>query len=263
MTQCTSIKSKKNFFLQCTHKCEDNNTLCKKHLRHKNIILFDKKKLNPLNSLNDTDPFSFDKIFYEENGKKILCRNIKSSQLFTYIITLNGKEYQRTLIADTIKNIVEKNLVEPFSQVKFPDEIINDAKAFLAKVKFKKEKVNSKTEIKLNIMKLIDKFSELGYIINYEWLSKLKKTNYITWYNEVSHIWLNLQKDLPLNTILIIYGDTSLPFINHEVPNYINNLYKFFVSFAENNYMAGMILLYALSWASKDVKLAYPDLTYN
>jgi hypothetical protein len=260
MTRCLSIKSKKDLFSQCNLlKCADGD-FCKKHSTQKQITLYNPNLLNPLNSLNDIDPLTFDKIYYEENNKRHMCRGIKISHLFTYKLNINDKFYQRTLTAESIKNIIDKGkLIDPFSQVEFPEEIINNAKSFLAKLKFKVAKLSPKMEQKLLIMNLIDFFAELGFIIHVDWIEKLKKNHFICWNNEITHLWNNLRKDnLPLTQL--IYYQPNLPHYDYEKKDYIKNLLSFFIDLSKTHVMGCMIVLSALSWISKDVKNAYPDL---
>jgi hypothetical protein len=259
MTRCLSVKSKKDCFHQCSREVFVV-PFCKKHSLQKKPILFDANKLNPLNSLNDMDPINFEKIYYEENGVKTLCRGVNINKLFTYKIYINNKDYQRTLTADTIKSLIEKNkLIDPFSQIIFPDDVVSNAKTFITKMKFKKEKLSPKMEKKLLIMQLIDKFGEIGFIINFDWIDKLKKPNYICWYNEITHIWTNLKKD-NLTLALLIYEEQNIPYYHNNTVDYINIVLKFFTMLTEKHTMGCMIVLYGLSWISKDVKSAYPDL---
>lgn len=260
MTRCLSIKSKKDCFNQCNlMKCADGD-FCKKHLLQKQRILYDETLLNPLDSLNDMDPINFDKIYYEENNKRHMCRGIKISHLFTYKMNINGKFYQRTLTAESIKNLIDKGkLVDPFSQVPFSEEILKNAKVFLSKIKFKTMKLSPKMEQKQLIMNLIDFFAEVGFLINVEWIEKLKKNNFISWQNEISHLWNNLRKDNFAITQLI-YPQINLPQYDHEHKDYIKTLLNFFIKLSETHIMGCMIVLSALSWISKDVKNAYPDL---
>jgi hypothetical protein len=224
---CHSVKSKKALYERCNKKTKDNHNFCHYHLKQNKKILYDINTLNPLNSLNDTDIISLEKIYYLDGTKKILAREIKFEYLFTYKITVNNKEYQRTLNILSMKELIDSNiLIEPFSNVPFTSDIIEEAKKCISLLKIPKRKISLKEKKNILITKLVSKFENVGYIIQTDWINDMNKLAYIKWYNEVIYLWKDFRND-NLDLALHIYPNLDLPIII-ENSNYIINALTLF-----------------------------------
>lgn len=259
MSKCISIKSKREFFIQCTGKACQETGLCKKHQKYKKIIEFNPNTLNPFDSLNDTDPITLDKIYYEENGKKKLSKDIDPKYLFTYRIKIKDKLYQRTLVAKTIKSILDKQLPEPFTTVPFPENVILDAMKFLYNLGINKEKYRLVIEKELMINSIINKFKEIGYEIEFDWIYNLSETDYSLWYSEIINLW-NEMYFTHIEVAKSIYPNENFPNFYYFDNNFIYKILKFYNEICTKNTMGIMLVLTSLAWVSNSVKESYPHL---
>lgn len=256
---CTSVKSKKELFNKCQRKCIEGSEYCSIHFKQKNIIKYDSNRLSPLNSNNDIDIISLEKIHYLENGKRMLSREIKPEHLFTYIINVDGKNFQRTLNIISMKNLIDTNhLRDPFSNVSFPLNVINEAKEMIKFLKIKKKKLNKKEQINILINNLIEKFQEIGYIIHPEWIKNMKKIDYIKWFNEVHYLWKEFRHD-HIDIVLNIYPSLDLPHFT-ENKDFELKVLQLHYDLTTLNIMGTMIVLTALAYSNEVVKLNYPDI---
>lgn len=259
MTKCISIKSKREFFIQCSSKACKDNSLCKKHTKYKNIVPFDPATLNPFESLNDTDPITLDKIYYEENGKKKLSKDIDPKYLFTYRIKIKDKMYQRTLMAKTIKSIIDKKLPEPFTTIPFPEDVLLKAMKFLYNLGINKDKYRLVIEKESLINNIIDKFKEIGYEIEFEWIYTLSESDYSMWYSEIINLWNELYIT-HVEVAKSIYTNESFPNFYYFDNNFIYKILKFYNELILKNTMGIMLVLTSLAWVNNNVKEAYPHL---
>jgi len=261
--QCASIRSIKDPYHQCPGMCKGHPTLCPRHSRAKKARLFDSNILDPLVSINDTDPVTLDKIWFEENGKKRLCRTMKPGQLFSYKTIVNGKEYQRTLLLTSIRDLLAKKiLTDPFTNEKFSEEFLAMAREKIS-LQFPAKTMSKKDRIRILNLSIIDRFRNIGYIINPDWVLEMRSVHVLGWYNEVSLLWNRFRQDTDPEYVNHVYPPGVLLPIHYQ--NRISKdtllmLLKNIDSFAGSHYMASMIAIHALAWVSNEVKIAYPDL---
>lgn len=255
--RCKSVKSRNNPFEKCERvACE--NGLCKSHYKYKNIIFYDPVKLNPLNSENDTDPVSLEKIYEQVGKNKKICQPYRS--LFTYTMTIGDKSYQRTLQLVSLQQLLLNNILkDPFSNQPFPNDILERARKEIAKLPSARTQ-NRKEQQKMRMNLILDKFQSLGYYINPEWVSSKQRTFFITWLNEVNHLWIIFRNENP-EAAPYIYPNgvlNDIPF-HAPTPEVILNITSRLVDFM-SSMMGIMIVLSALAYISEDVKRSYPDL---
>jgi len=256
---CKSVKNKKVLYERCNKKTINNQDFCNYHLKHINKIIYDSNTLNPLDSLNDIDIISLEKIYFMEGTKKVLAREIKPEYLFTYKITVNNKEYQRTLNILTIKDLIESNiLIEPFSNVPLTLDIINNAKKQISILKIPQKKISIIEKKKILINNLLSKFENLGYIVHTEWVNAINRFGFIKWYNEVIYLWKDFRNE-NLELALHIYPNLDLPIII-ENSNYIINILTLFNELCTSNHMGTMIVFSGLVWSNENIKQHFPDI---
>lgn len=259
MELCLSIKSKKEPYEQCPRKPNGKSTFCHIHKKQKNIVLFNSEELSPLQSTNDTDIISLEKIYYYENGKPVLAREIKKEYLFTYKINVCGQEFQRTLNILSIKSLIDaKHLIDPFSNVPFTEDIINRAQDMIKRLNIKTPKVSKKEKKSLLINGLITKFQEIGYIIHPEWIIKMKKIDYIKWYNEVVYLWKEFRNDY-IDLALSIYPALDLPHFS-ENSTFELSVMQLFLDLTASSIMGTTIVLSGLAYSNQTIKNYYPDI---
>jgi len=212
---CTSVKSKNDLYTKCKRKTCDNSDFCSIHLKQKKKILFDSNRLSPLDSCNDTDIVSLERIYYLENNKRVLAREIKQNFLFTYKIEVNGQIFQRTLNILSMKSLIDcKLLKDPFSNVPFPEEVINEAKEKIKNLKIKEKKLTKTEQKSILITNLLRKFEEVGYIIHPEWIINMKKNDQFKWYNEVVYLWKDFRID-HVDVAINMFPSLDLPHISN------------------------------------------------
>jgi hypothetical protein len=257
--KCKSVKNKRILFEQCSNKVSHNSEFCHYHNKQKNKIIYNTDTLNPLNSLNDTDIISLEKIYYIEDEKKIMAREIKPEYLFTYKITVNKKEFQRTLNILTMKDLIELNLLtEPFSNVPFTSEIIDKAKKVISLLKLPIKKLTIKEKKNILINNLISRFETIGYIIEPKWIIQINKLGYVKWYNEVVYLWKELKHDNE-DVAIHIYPTLDLPIILDN-SNYIINVLTLLNELSHSNYMGINIVFSALVWSQEHIKQQFQNI---
>ena len=146
--RCHSVVNRKHWYVQCDRECLQNEMYCKHHSKQKSIIHYDPSELNPLESVNNIDIINLEKIYdvCTVTGERKLREGYHAHDLFSYIMIINGKKYQRTLQMDTLKQLFEKEmLIDPFSNLPFPEDIIERAKHKLNR-HVSKEKPKTKKE---------------------------------------------------------------------------------------------------------------------
>ena len=256
MEQCIAVKNKVSIYERCPHKALENSEFCKKHSK-KTSTVYDPNVLNPLNSENEVDIVSLEKITITKNGVKVLANEIKPNHLFTYLITVNGKVFQRTLSILTIKRLIETSyLIEPFSQVPFPEQVIQRAKEMLLKLKFPNINKTIKEKINVNINRLITKFQEIGYYINIDILAKMKKREFISWYYEFKDFYWKEFRNFNIDVALIIYPQLDIP--NIELS--ILAITDLMVELVSNSLQGVQLVLQSLAQVNKKIKELYSDL---
>jgi hypothetical protein len=257
--KCKSVKNKRVLYEQCLNKISNNSEFCNYHYKQKNKKIYNTDTLNPLNSLNDIDIISLEKIHYYEGDKKVIAREIKPEYLFTYKITVNEKEFQRTLNILTMKDLIELNLLtEPFSNVPFTSEIITDAKKVISLLKLPTKKITLKEKKNILINNLISKFETIGHIIESKWIIQINKLGYIRWYNEVIYLWKEFKYD-NADIAIHIYPSLDLPIILDN-NNYIINVLTLFNELSNSNYMGINIVFSALVWSQEHIKQQFSNI---
>lgn len=258
-SNCISVKSKNDFFTRCNRKKVNNSDLCSIHVKQKKCILYDPNKLSPIDSCNDTDIVSLERIYYIENNVKILAREIKPNLLFSYKIDVCGQTFQRTLNILTMKCLIDSNhLKDPFSNVPLPNEVIENAKEMIKILKLKSKKLTKTEQKNILFTNLIRKFEEIGYIIQIDWLINMKKNDLIKWYNEVIYLWNDFRSEY-IEIAITMYPALDLPKVA-ENKDFELNVLKLFSDITISNIMGIMIVLSALSFSNEKVKSHYPDI---
>ena len=230
------------------------------HARQSKPIVFDPCVLNPLNSENDTDPISLEKI-YEEDLQGVRQISSRTHDLFTYVMESGGKKYQRTLQLSSLRDLLKNNITkDPFSNEPFPEEVINRARARVEGASaVRRRSYNEEHNMRMN--RIIDFFQRIGYIINPTWVCLERKSFFLSWYHEVNHLWLSFRRDNP-EVSVHVFPAGILPYINPTLSKrqVAKHITKTLLTFMETSFMSVMIVLSALAWVSEDVRHAYPDL---
>lgn len=259
---CSSIKSKRCPREQCTNVVKGDGVLCSTHRRCKTPVLYtpSPQTLDPLDSDNDTDPITLDKIYeVNKSGQKELCVSV--NQLFTYTTEINGKQYQRSLLLTSMRDLIDNRVqLDPFCNQPFTIETLEKAKELIQKYRIPSRVSSESEQHNIRINAMIDKFQSIGYIIQVPWIIQPRKAFYLSWINEVQHIWTKFSRENPEMVPYIYTG--SLPHMSPLMTSrqVSRDTVISLLGFMSNSFMGVMIVLSALAWISRDVRQAYPDL---
>jgi hypothetical protein len=258
---CSSIKSKRCPHEQCTNTVKGEGVFCSTHQRCKTPVLYtpSPQTLNPLDSDNDTDPITLEKIYEFNKGQKQLC--VSANQLFTYTTEINGKQYQRSLLLTSMRDLIDNRVqLDPFCNQPFKSETLEKAKELIQQYRIPSRVSSEWEQHNIRINTMLDKFQNIGYLIQIPWIVQQKKSFYISWINEVRHIWTKFSRDNPEMVPYIYMG--SLPHISPLMTSrqVSRDTVIALLGLMSNSFMGVMIVLSALAWISKDVRQAYPDL---
>lgn len=222
-------------------------------------MLFDPNMLNPLSSVNDTDPISLERIYSEgPDGLRRLA--LKPGQIFTYTMTEGGKSYQRSLELTTLRDLLRNNIrTDPFSNKPFPEDILRRAMEKVQKTCTRRISPSEAHNIRMN--HILDHFTRVGYIINPTVLRNDRKGFYTTWYNEVTYLWSQFKRDNP-EMAQHVYPPLTLPLVhlNQSGKQLIKAVTSNLLEFMEHSFMCVMVVLSGLAWIVEDVRHDYPDL---
>jgi hypothetical protein len=158
--------------------------------------------------------------------------------------------------------LAKKILFDPFTNEKFSEEFLVRVREKIS-LRFPQKTLSKKYRIQLLLMSIIDRFRNIGYIINPEWVLGMRSVHILGWYNEVSLLWNRFRQDTDPELSRHVYPSGVLLPIHYD--NRISKGTLLVVlenidSFAASHFMASMIAIHALAWVSKEVKAAYPDL---
>ena len=245
---CQSIKSKKIHYEKCSGLCLPDSIFCKKHQDFNHIYL------DPLQSSNDADIVTLETITCVKDGARVLADEIDPKHLFTYKIVIDGQEYQRTLNILTMRNLIDKKIyTEPFSNVPFPPEVLERATEILSYLKLVKQKTTLRDKKDALLNTLISKFGEIGYIVHYEWLSKLKPFQYESWHREFrDYFWKEFKQSNP-EVALLIYPPLDLPMFQYNRHFQIRCL-ELYVEICSNHIQGTQLIIQALAQTNHIIK---------
>lgn len=150
---CHSVKNKNNLNIQCTNKPKKDEILCGTHIKSKNVILFNLKKVD-INNLLENKCENMDviekQIYSVEEIFKIISKNlvinvynlrqsIKNSYLNKII---NSRQSKQTIINDIKKIIVKERFY-----ISYQSYIILIQSSFRRWLIYRKKKCNNDTDI--------------------------------------------------------------------------------------------------------------------
>lgn len=257
MTICLSACSKKNPCQPCKNKACPESVYCKKHL--KSPVALVSPEDNPLLSENDTDIVTLERIYTEKDGVRTLEKGIKLKEMFTYRIEISGRTHQRSLNIRSMKNLIDKNCYEPFSNIPFPVLIIEKAKDLIVALKIKEPLQNKVEQLSVLQNNLVSRFHEIGYFVNIEHIKKMKKKNYLSWYREFKDFYWRDFKLYHTEVALLIYPLLDLPELTES--NIINSSLEIYNEICINHIQGTQLVIQALAQCNKYVKESFPDIT--
>jgi hypothetical protein len=158
-----------------------------------------------------------------------------------------------------MKDLIELNLlIEPFSNVPFTPEIIQEAKKVISLLKLPIKKISLKEKKNILINNLITRFETIGHIIEPKSIIQINKLGYIKWYNEVVYLWKEFKYDNG-DIATHIYPNLDLPIILDN-NNYIINVLTLLNELSQSNYMGINIVFSALVWSNEHIKQQFPNI---
>jgi len=253
---CSSVKSKNCLNQQCTSPAIENN-LCKRHLKCKNIILYN--HLDPLNSVNDIDPITLTPIWeINKDNTKILC--VDKNDLYTYIDDTSTKSFQRSILYESLQNIIEKQKIpkDPFTNIPFDNQQLSNINKYLkiTKKPIYKNKINKSEKINLIVHKLISCFENIGYYILTSNIYDLSDLQIKKWKYEFNNIIHTIMFDYPDLTNDIVDIIIQLKLLNDNR----FNILLFFDKISSKYTFTHIAILTSLAWVCDEINITYPDL---
>lgn len=258
MSLCRSVKSKQNRCEPCSRPVDVGSIFCKRHAKQKNPILYNPSLLDPTASENDVDPVSMEQIYVVSENKKQL---VTDQPLFTYVMEIAGKKYQRTLLLTTVRDLFSNNIMtDPFSNIPFPESVVQEARTEILKLP-QKRCMSHTEEQNIRFNTIVDQFRTIGYIIDLRYIMGRPKTFYVTWYNEINHLWKTFRRDNG-SVAAYVYPNATLLHVDYHLSRgqVVREITQNTVEFMSRSTMGVMIVLSALAWVSESVRRAYPDL---
>lgn len=274
--QCTSIRSKRFPDSRCPHRAV-NSGLCKRHFSQKSpITLYYPQEeiivcantldatdpMDPTKSVNDTDPISLDKICTIDpiTQQKVINPDLDPTRLFTYTSTVGGKSYQRTILIDSIKALLDNGIrIDPFTNTPFQSHVVERARTMINQTSFAPVLSNHKELYQQDLIYIVDRFGELGYIINLDWLHNMRPYQYRQWVQELRHKWGYFRVRYP-QLAPLVYPPMTLP-LNFRPRLQIQSMTEILRQFSSYTLQGVELVLSSLAWVSRDVMVAYPDLS--
>jgi len=145
---CHSVKNKNNLNIQCTNKKKKDETLCGTHIKSKNVILFNFKKVDindECENINiEKQIYSVEQIF-EIISKNLVINvyNLRQSIKNSYLNKIiNSRQSKQTIINDIKKIIVKERFY-----ISYQSYIILIQSSFRRWLIYRKKKCNNDTDI--------------------------------------------------------------------------------------------------------------------
>jgi len=238
LARCGSVKSRNNVHTRCPSRALSKGGLCRKHSGQKLVLRWQEGTLDPAESDNDTDPVSLEQFLETDpaTGQKTVL--VPGVHLFSYRTTVGDKVFQRTLLVDSLKKVVDHRCVDPFSNLPFSEEFMASARECI----LQRQRITSK-RMRI-ILSLLDQFALLSFTVDPAWVEKLSARELRVWRQETHSLTARTGGTLP----------ASRP------PGSWNGLLQELLDVSLRNGLGAMVVLSSLAVVSRPTREAYPDL---
>jgi hypothetical protein len=251
----------KNINPYTKRKIKKDGVTYKKLLKLYNKFILENNKndniLSPLDSIEDIDIISLNKIWEIKDGvKKIIYNNVNN--LITYKDENNNIH---CFEKESIQYLKDYNIeFHPITKVRIPKDILDSVNINIPK----KEKTNY--DLALDIVQLL---THNSFFIKTEYITKLNENEIIKLYYECSSFF---QSNIPPAKITEIQNSTDIFKLNSINFSYHNDKMKYllnsFLKLLEYNddmikILACHIIIGGLSIVNKDIKKLYPDYIFT